>query len=44
MNATRLLVERYLKTWNETDPLRRRALIEDVYAERASYTDPMIAA
>ena len=44
MNATRLLVERSLKTWNETDPLRRRALIEDVYAERASYTDPMIAA
>ena len=44
MNATRQLVERYLKTWNETDPLRRRALIEDVYAERATYTDPMIAA
>jgi hypothetical protein len=44
MNATRQLVERYLNTWNETDPLRRRALIEDVYAERATYTDPLIAA
>jgi SnoaL-like domain len=44
MNATRQLVELYLKTWNETDPLRRRALIEDVYAERATYTDPMVAA
>jgi hypothetical protein len=44
MNATRQLVELYLKSWNETDPLRRRALIEDVYAERATYTDPMIAA
>jgi hypothetical protein len=42
--ATRTLVERYLQTWNETDPLRRRVLIEEVYAEHAVYTDPMAQA
>ena len=44
MTATRQLIENYLKGWNETDPLRRRALIEDVYAEHAAYVDPMIEA
>lgn len=44
MTATRQLIENYLKGWNETDPLRRRALIEDVYAEHATYVDPMIEA
>ena len=44
MTATRQLVERYLQGWNETDPLRRRALIEDVYAEHAAYVDPMVEA
>jgi hypothetical protein len=38
------LAERYIRSWNETDALRRRALIEDVYAEHAGYTDPMIEA
>ncbi|UGB38735.1 nuclear transport factor 2 family protein [Frateuria soli] len=44
MNATRELIANYLRTWNEADPLRRRALIEDVYAEHATYTDPMAQA
>ncbi|MGN6226057.1 MAG: nuclear transport factor 2 family protein [Dyella sp.] len=44
MTATRQLIENYLKGWNEIDPLRRRALIEDVYAEHATYVDPMIEA
>ncbi len=44
MTATRQLVERYLQGWNETDPLRRRALIEDIYAEYAAYVDPMVEA
>ena len=44
MKATRELITRYIRTWNETDPLRRRALIEEVYAEHASYTDPMAQA
>ncbi len=38
------LAERYIASWNETDALRRRSLIEDVYAEHARYTDPMVDA
>lgn len=41
MSATRELIENYIRSWNETDPLRRRVLIERVYAEHVSYTDPM---
>ena len=44
MSATRELIDTYLRSWNETDPLRRRTLIEDVYAEHATYTDPMVQA
>ena len=44
MNATRELIANYIRTWNETDPLRRRALIEEVYAEHAVYTDPLAQA
>jgi hypothetical protein len=44
MNDTHTLATRYIHSWNETDPLRRRALLEDVYAEHAVYTDPMITA
>jgi len=38
------LAERYIASWNETDALRRRNLIEEVYAEHARYTDPMVDA
>jgi hypothetical protein len=44
MTVTHQLVDRYLQGWNETDPLRRRALIENTYAEHASYVDPMVEA
>src|SRR5690348_14018968 len=44
MHATHELVANYIRSWNETDPLRRRALIEAVYAEHAAYTDPMVQA
>ena len=44
MTATRPLIDNYIRSWNETDPLRRRVLIEDVYAEHAAYTDPMVQA
>lgn len=44
MNHADQLVDRYIQSWNETDPLRRRVLIEDIYAEQASYTDPMVQA
>jgi len=38
------IVERYLGTWNETDAGKRRALINALYAEQASYVDPMAEA
>ncbi len=34
-------IERYLAAWNETDPGARRALIDELWAEDASYTDPL---
>lgn len=38
------LAERYLATWNETDPAARRRLVDEVWAEDGSYTDPLVAA
>jgi hypothetical protein len=35
------IVERYLAPWNETDPAKRRELIEQVFSEDATYTDPL---
>jgi hypothetical protein len=38
------LIDRYLATWNETDPVKRRALIDEVFSPEASYLDPMAQA
>jgi ketosteroid isomerase-like protein len=38
------LVERYLDTWNETDPGVRDTALESVWAEDAEYVDPLAAA
>lgn len=38
------LVERYLATWNETDPRARRAEIDTLWTEDASYVDPLVVA
>jgi hypothetical protein len=35
------LVERYIDTWNETDPDAREEAIAAVWAEDASYVDPL---
>jgi SnoaL-like protein len=35
------LVARYLASWNETDPSRRRAAITEVWTEDGSYVDPL---
>jgi hypothetical protein len=35
------IAERYIKTWNETDPKARRAAIDAVWAEDARYVDPL---
>ena len=44
MNAMETLVRRYIECWNETEPLRRRALIENIYASDAVYVDPLAEA
>ncbi|WP_290057688.1 nuclear transport factor 2 family protein [Amycolatopsis solani] len=41
MNDVRGLVEQYIAVWNETDGDKRRALIADVFAGDAGYTDPL---
>jgi hypothetical protein len=38
------IAERYLAAWNETDPTARRKLVDDLFAEDASYIDPMVEA
>jgi hypothetical protein len=35
------IVEKYLAAWNETDPVKRRALVDEVWAEDGRYTDPL---
>jgi hypothetical protein len=38
------VIDRYLAVWNEIDAAKRRALIDEVFAEHASYVDPMAEA
>lgn len=38
------LIERYIASWNEQDPQRRRSAIDALWAEDASYTDPLAEA
>lgn len=42
MNAHTPLVARYFAAWNESDAVRRRALIAETYADGAVYVDPML--
>ncbi len=35
------IVERYLAAWNEKDDSRRRKLVDELWAEDGSYTDPL---
>jgi SnoaL-like domain len=37
-------VERYIASWNETDPQARRKLIGELWAPDASYIDPLAEA
>src|SRR3954451_13171095 len=37
------VVDTYIAMWNETDPERRRALIEQTWTEDASYVDPLMS-
>ncbi|MGI5520363.1 nuclear transport factor 2 family protein [Micromonospora sp. CA-259024] len=38
------LAERYIATWNETDPARRRRDIDDLWAPEGRYVDPLAVA
>lgn len=35
------VAERYIETWNEADPVRRKALIDRHWTPDATYVDPM---
>jgi hypothetical protein len=35
------IAQRYIDSWNETDPAKRRLIIDEVYAPDASFTDPL---
>ena len=37
------LVQRYLAAWNETDAEQRKAVLAEVFAADATYTDPLVA-
>ena len=43
MADAQTLVQRYIETWNETNPDRRRALIAEIFTDDAGYTDPLAA-
>jgi SnoaL-like domain len=38
------LAQRYIDTWNETDPSARRTAVDQLYTEDAHYVDPMAVA
>jgi hypothetical protein len=42
MSEHESLIDRYIETWNEADPARRRALIARTWAEGGAYLDPAL--
>src|SRR3954463_11277012 len=38
------LAERYIATWNETDPEARRRAVAELWTDDARYVDPLVAA
>ena len=44
MTDFQTLAERYIATWNETDPDARAQAVAALYAEDARYTDPLVDA
>jgi hypothetical protein len=42
VTAPVVLIDRYLACWNEADPARRRALIDETFATSATYADPVL--
>lgn len=37
------IVDSYIAAWNETDPQRRRTLVERTFSADASYLDPLMS-
>ncbi len=42
MTDVKTVVDDYIAAWNETDAVRRRALIAGAWAEDATYVDPLM--
>jgi hypothetical protein len=38
------IAERYIATWNETDPAARRTAVDELWAEDCRYVDPLAVA
>jgi hypothetical protein len=43
MNDITTTIDRYIAAWNEGDPERRRALVEQTFAADADYLDPLMS-
>ncbi|MCX4092792.1 nuclear transport factor 2 family protein [Nocardia sp. alder85J] len=41
MSEYETIARRYIDSWNEQDPDKRRALIDELYTADATYTDPL---
>ncbi|MET0132948.1 MAG: nuclear transport factor 2 family protein [Kibdelosporangium sp.] len=41
MSEHRNIAQGYIDSWNETDPAKRRLLVDEVYTSDATYTDPL---
>lgn len=41
--SLRTVIDGYFAMWNETDPIRRRNIIEETWTRDASYIEPLIA-
>ena len=42
VNPAAIIADRYLAIWNERDDITRRARIAQLFADGATYTDPMM--
>jgi hypothetical protein len=44
MSTFQELADRFIASWNETDPAARRQAIDELWAENARYVDPLAEA
>ena len=43
MSVNDSIIDRYIAIWNETDPAKRRDLVDWTFTEDATYLDPMLS-